>query len=142
MLTYLFYALLIIIFAVIIKLTLLTGRSYMEGPIRKRVACSACFHYSILITSSGNLPSNVCPRCRAVLSTYLTQLDRDTLRCLTTALERNTTPRIQLDRVEHRQLITYFLSLCRYYRVLAGTKQVYIERKRPLLKDSNNVSKK
>jgi hypothetical protein len=142
MLTYLFYILLIIICTVIIKLTLLTGRSAMEGMIRKRVACSECFHYSIHTTSSGNLPANICPNCNAPLSVYLDRLDRDTLKCLTTALERNTIQRIHLDRIEHRQLITYFLSLCRYYRVLAGTKQVYIELKRPLIKESTNAPNK
>jgi hypothetical protein len=142
MLTYLFYILLIIICTVIIKLTLLTGRSAMEGMIRKRVACDQCFHYSIHNSSSGNLPANVCPSCNAHLNPHLTQLDRDTIKCLTTALERNTVQRIHLNRIDHPQLITYFLSLCRYYRVLAGTTQVYIELKRPMFKEPPHVPSK
>jgi hypothetical protein len=142
MLTYLFYILLIIICTVIIKLALLTGRRDMNEMIRKRVACDRCFHYSLYISSSVIPPKNICPHCKAPLNITLNEEDRDVLRYLTVALERNTIPRAQLHRETQRQLITYFLSLCRYYRILAGTKWVYIELKRPLRKGSNHVSNK
>ena len=134
LLTILFYTLLILSFACIVGLGLVLRGGNMEG-IRKRIACDRCFYYSLYISSSGTLNSGKCPSCNNPLTEILTPQERDSVMVFTKALERGTVQRIHLDCKTCKGPISYFLSLCRYYRVLKGDAYVYVELKRPLIKE-------
>jgi hypothetical protein len=112
----------------------LRGGRNVEG-IRKRIACDRCFYYSLYISSSGTLNSGKCPSCNNPLVDTLTTEERDAVMVFTKSLERGTVQRLYLDRKTCRGPISYFLSLCRYYRILQGDVHVYVELKRPFLRE-------